>query len=437
MNLECRLDASLPLLEAPHSGVMEPTVILMTAAGEDLSGAAGVIPLAGAHTGAGFGEVQGLIQLPVAPGARPGAADGGLQLTGAGLGRVVPFMEPAQGPGVFTALPGNLLLQPAPLVHHQVAPPPKGKCKRRKKSPAPKRRRDPNSFHEKYRRLMAKMEEEAEMAPPGAEEGKCTQPCAGYGGDAGYSLCDPGAHDQNGQGPFYGGYYDNGVSEAAATDLVCGDPQQWPAGPALPCPDTWLAVSPPPLMSGWVAVEPPGGLEAALELLFPDQPDPETERQEQLLSTYAPISDNVGRHGYPELLVGEDSKYGGDAAGLDDLTLLDWAFLTHMFPGHTPLDTRLDTHTQLWNPGNDGSYSNALHHNAWACHQNADAVYATSAASIGPIRSESLQLRVDPDVGHTMCAEVEGCSTNQLEGGGTWHNNLRHIWKLSGQCEAV
>ena len=136
------------------------------------------IQLAGPAAGAGLGSGAGL-----GGGAGLGAVEGMIRLL------ALPS-EPTQSP-VFTALPVNLILQSAPLVQ-QVAPPLKAKAKRRKK---PSHSKDPNSFNEKYRRLMAKMEQ-PQLAPPVAQEGKDTQPCAGYSGGVGpvigSSLSVPG-----------------------------------------------------------------------------------------------------------------------------------------------------------------------------------------------------------------------------------------------------
>ena len=166
------------------------------------------IQLAGPAAGAGLGAVEGMIRLLALP------------------------SEPTQSP-VFTALPVNLILQSAPLVH-QVAPPPKAKAKRRKK---PSHSKDPNSFNEKYRRLMAKMEQ-PQLAPPVAQEGKDTQPCAGYSGGVGPVMgCS--------QEQLFGGYHDNSTPTSVTPEEMYGDPHQWAAGSLLPFPDTWLAVSPP------------------------------------------------------------------------------------------------------------------------------------------------------------------------------------------------
>lgn len=202
----------------------------------------------------------------------------------------------------------------------------------------------------------------------------------------GSSFSGPGAGGQNTQEQLFGGYHDNSTPTSVTPEEMYGDPHQWAAGSLLPSPDTWLAVS-PPIMPDWGgAVEPPDGLEAELELLFPDQPEPETETQEVLLSAYTPISENTGCRGYPELLFGdcEDSEDWRESSGSDHvstMSLLDWALVTDMFPEHTPLDTHSHTystsveHWELLLP------QNVFHHNAWAC-QNGDAACAALAAGV-------------------------------------------------------
>lgn len=331
---------------------------------------------------------------------------------------VAPLEAPQQGFQVTSSLPVNRLLLPAPLVHQMAPQASKRRAEQRK---SPPNCREPNSIHEKYRRLMANMEE-AQLLPPVDQEGKCGQPCTECSGDVSCSPGNPSVNDQSTQGPLLRGYHDDSIPTAVIPEVMAGVQQQWTAGPLLTCPDTWLSGSPPPLMPDWGAVEPPGVLEAELELLFPDQMDPETcEWQDQLMCTYEPISDNAGHHGNPEMLLEEledgsesERESSGPDLSLTSLTLLDWAVLTQMFPEHTPLDRPIDTHTQLWNPGNDGYPSNVLHHNAWPW-QSAD------AGVIWPIRSESLLLEVDLGMGRTMCANGEGCYLERymrhLEGG--------------------
>lgn len=77
-------------------------------------------------------------------------------------------------------------------------------------------------------------------------------------------------------------------------------------------------------------MELPGVLEAELEVLLPDQQNPERGRQEQLMCTYESISDNVGCHGYLEMLLeeledGDENEFQSSGRGFRETsaTLLD------------------------------------------------------------------------------------------------------------------
>ncbi|KAL2080519.1 hypothetical protein ACEWY4_024312 [Coilia grayii] len=365
----------------------------------------------------GLGEAEGVFQLSGTPGVVGlGGADAGLYLPAAGLDGAEGMFYQAP---LLTTVPLHLVLQPPPVVQ-QGAPPPKVKTNKRTRKPSPPKPKNRNRFNEKYRQLMAKMEE-APLAPPVAWEGKYTQlhtGCSSRGVGpvpAHSSSGGPEAVRESIQRPLLRGYHDNSIpTNRVPQRVMYGDPLQCAAGPAVPHPDTWLALSPPPMPDwGGVMVEPPGALEAELELLFPDDPDPESQRQEQLLTTYAPVAGHVGHHGYPELLFGdmeeEDGEEGGrEAPGLNPtgtMTLLDWALLTNMFPEHTPLDKHAPT-LHLWNTENYSYHSNLLHHNAWAS-QNGEAVCATLA---GDIESGSLSQPMRKQATEcTTCVDGEGC----------------------------
>ncbi|XP_063040843.1 uncharacterized protein LOC134435725 [Engraulis encrasicolus] len=418
MNPDNRLGAPLPSLSTlGGSDVMELFTILSTANGVD--GAEGVLQLSDTPGTVALGGPDAELHLPAATGGLGGGeglcvGEGGGLLEGVGMLYQTPLL---------TTVPVPLILLPDnnPPALQQVAPSPAMKPKKRtKKPPKP---RDLNTFSEKYRRLMEKMEQDG-LLPPMFGEGKATRSgstttTTSRPHTTDYSrrtstasakaYCSssprgggPGTDRKSiiGQTALARGHSDNSISPnetqqammiedaphcAAATHvahqhqalpgMMCGgDVVQCAAAAAgltsAPSPDSWVLLPPLPqqqqqAMPEWgmeVGLgEPPGFLEAEMQLAFPDVLlEPESERQEGLLLTT-----------YPALLLEEGGREG--AAGVEptgSMTLLDWALLTNMLPEHTPLYQPSTPTTP-----HDNQHGNPLlHHNAWAVPHNGEAV---------------------------------------------------------------